>query len=82
MQEPGHSGLSSGTAVVVACVVVVGGGVGLGFCLAGGATLVLSQQIDPLLQVCVCGISTEGLSQNAAIILRRQKPGHLGRLEG
>lgn len=67
--------------MVVACVVVVDGAVGRGFCLEGAATLVLSQHIEPLLHVDVCGIRTEGLSQNAAIILSKQKPGHLGRFD-
>lgn len=38
----------------------------------------LSQQIEPLLQLDVFGITTDGRSQNAAIILSKQNPGQLG----
>lgn len=41
-------------------------------------TLVLSQQTEPRLQFMVLGIRMEGLSQNAAIMFSKQKPGHLG----
>lgn len=52
---------------------------GLGLTLGGDVMdLVLSQQTDPLLQFDVCGIRTDGLSQNAAIMFKRQNPGHLG----
>lgn len=75
MQDPGHSTLGS----IVVVVVVTGGwcGLGLGFDNVTTA-LVLSQQTDPRLQFDVCGIRTEGVSQKAAMMLRRQKPGHLG----
>lgn len=79
MHEPGHSSLGSGAAVVVgACVVVVGGGGGgrFGGGLVTGA-FVLSQQIDPRLQFAVCGMISDGRSQNAAIMLSIQNPGHL-----
>lgn len=51
MQDPGHSSLGSGIAVVVGggVVVVVLLVVGRGLCVTG--TLVLSQQTDPLLQL-------------------------------
>jgi len=81
MHDPGHSGRPSGGAGGVATVVVVGaGGRGLGFCVAcdGAAALVLSQHTEPCLQVDVYDTSTDGRSQNAAIRLSRQKPGHLG----
>lgn len=83
MHDPGHSGRSSGGAGGVATVVVVGaGGRGLGFCVAcavdGAAALVLSQHTEPCLHVDVYETSTDGRSQNAAIRLSRQKPGHLG----
>lgn len=58
---------------------VVTGYCGLGLGLACDAIdLVLSQQTDPLLQFDVCGIRTDGLSQNAAMIFSRQNPGHIG----
>lgn len=41
-------------------------------------TLVLSQQTEPRLQFMVLGIRMEGLSQNAAMMFNKQKPGHLG----
>lgn len=75
MQEPGHSGLGS-------TVVVVGGGwCGLGRGLAVDViALVLSQHTEPLLQLDVRGIRTEGLSQKAAMMLSKHRPGHLGRV--
>jgi len=39
---------------------------------------VLSQQTEPFAQLAVFWMTTEGLSQNAAMILSKQKPGHLG----
>lgn len=80
IQDPGHSGLGSGDefvvgATVVVCVGEFGLGLGLGVV---GADLVLSQQIEPLLQFDVCGINTDGRSQNAAIIFNKQKPGQRG----
>ena len=76
IQEPGHSSRGSGAGVVG------GGGVGLvgcgrGFCV--DAIRVLSQHTEPLLQLEVRGIRTEGRSQNAAIMFNKQNPGHLGR---
>lgn len=73
IQEPGQSGRSSGGGGVVVVVVVVG----LGLLVV--AALVLSQQTEPRLQFHVCGMSTLGRSQKAAMMLSRQKPGHLGR---
>lgn len=82
MHEPGHSGRPSGGGGGSVVVVVVGaGGRGLGFgaCAAdGAATRVLSQHTEPRLHVDVYDTSTDGRSQNAAIRLSRQKPGHLG----
>lgn len=80
-QVPGQSLLESGAAVDVggAIVVVVvesgrfGGGLLLIF-----VDRVLSQHTDPLLQLEVFGIKTEGRSQKAAIIYNIQNPGHLG----
>lgn len=43
-----------------------------------GAVLVLSQQIEPCLQLLVLWIIIEGRSQNAAIMLSRQNPGQRG----
>lgn len=63
-------------------VVVGAGGRGLGFCAVcegdGAAALVLSQHTEPRLHVDVYDTSTDGRSQNAAIRLSKQKPGHLG----
>lgn len=73
MHDPGHSG--RGSAVVVAGVEVCGLGFGRPDC---EAALVLSQQTEPLLHVEVWGISTDGRSQNAAMMLSRQYPGHFG----
>lgn len=82
MHEPGHSGRPSGGGGGMVVVVVVGaGGRGLGFCACaadGAATLVLSQHTEPRLHVDVYDMSTDGRSQNAAIRLSKQKPGHLG----
>lgn len=82
MHDPGHSGRPSGGGGAVVVVVVVGaGGRGLGFCAFaddGAATLVLSQHTEPRLHVDVYDTSTDGRSQNAAIRLSRQNPGHLG----
>lgn len=82
MHEPGHSGRPSGGDGGMVVVVVVGaGGRGLGFCVCEAdwvATLVLSQHTEPRLHVDVYDTSTDGRSQNAAIKLSRQKPGHLG----
>lgn len=74
MQEPGHGGRSSGRSVVVV-VVTWGRGRGFGVVLPGR---VLSQHSDPRGQLAVCGIKTAGRSQKAAIMLMRQKPGHVG----
>lgn len=52
------------------------GGLGLGF--GDECERVLSQQTEPLWQLDVLGIKTDGRSQKAAIILSKQKPGHLG----
>lgn len=82
MHDPGHSGrLSGGGGGMVVVVVVGAGGRGLGFCVCvvdWAAVLVLSQHTEPRLHVDVWEIKTDGRSQNAAIRLRRQKPGHLG----
>lgn len=75
MHDPGHSG--RGSIVVEVVVVNCCCGLGLGLDIVVAA-LVLSQQTDPLLQFDVCGIKTDGLSQNAAMIFNKQKPGHLG----
>lgn len=76
---PGHSSLGSGAGVVVVVVVVVvagrrGGGRGR----VVVETRESSQQTDPLLQFEVFGMITEGLSQKAAIIFSKQKPGQRG----
>lgn len=42
----------------------------------------LSQHTEPLEQVVGPDIKTEGLSQNAAIMLSKQKPGQRGTLGG
>lgn len=79
MHDPGHSSRGSGAAVVVGAwvVVVVGGGGGrFGAGLVTGA-LVLSQQMEPRLQLEVCGMISDGRSQNAAIMFSIQNPGHL-----
>lgn len=76
MHEPGHSSRGSGGDVVV------GGAVAFVVCGRGfwvDAIRLLSQQTEPLLQLDVLGIKTEGLSQNAAIMFSKQNPGHLGR---
>lgn len=76
IHEPGHSSRGSGGGVVV------GGSVGLVTCGRGfwvDAIRLLSQHTDPLLQFDVLGIKIDGRSQNAAMIFRRQNPGHLGR---
>lgn len=75
MQEPGHSGLGSTVVVVVTTGGCWGFGLGLGVTVAA---LVSSQHTVPPLQFDVCGIRTDGLSQNAAIIFKRQNPGHFG----
>lgn len=69
MHEPGHSGRGSGV------VVPSGNSCGFGFRVV---IRVLSQHIEPFLQLDVCGIRTEGLSQKRAIIFERQKPGQMG----
>ena len=79
MQVPGHSSRGSGAGVVVVVVVVVVTGR-----LGGGRGRVVveilesSQQTDPLLQLEVLGMITEGLSQKAAMMFRRQNPGQRG----
>lgn len=82
IQVPGQSSLKSGDNVVVDNVVVEGfverGRLGGGRVLILFVDRVLSQQTEPLLHVDVLGISTEGLSQKAAIIYSKQNPGHLG----
>jgi hypothetical protein len=83
IQDPGQSGRSSGGAgVVVVVVLVVAGGLGLGRGLDGvtpeAAPRVLSQHTEPLWQLDVWAIRTDGRSQNAAIMLMRQKPGQRG----
>lgn len=45
---------------------------------AADGAFVLSQHTEPRLHVEVLGTTTDGRSQNAAIRLSRQKPGHLG----
>lgn len=64
----------------------MGGGDEGGCLFCGGGlgepALELSQQTEPLAQVVGPEINTEGLSQKAAIILSKQKPGHLGILGG
>lgn len=72
MQEPGHSGRGS---TVVVVVVPFENSCGFGLTVV---TRVLSQHTEPFLQLDVCGIRTEGLSQKAAIIFNRQNPGHMG----
>lgn len=55
------------------------GGLGLGLGVVVVAfTFVVSQQIYPRLQSEVRGSKTDGLSQKAAIMWRRQYPGHGG----
>lgn len=79
MQVPGHSERGSGALVVGAIVVVVIGRlVGCGFCLVVLTDLELSQHTEPCLQFDVRDIKTEGRSQNAAIMLSKQNPGHRG----
>lgn len=79
MQVPGHSSRGSGMGVVVLVVaIVVAGRLGGGRGRVVVEILELSQQTDPLLQFEVFGMITEGRSQNAAIILRRQNPGQRG----
>jgi hypothetical protein len=89
IHDPGQSGLSSGGAavVVVVVVLVVAGGLGLGRGLDGvtpaAAPLlwwprVLSQHTEPLWQLDVWAIRTDGRSQNAAMMLMMQKPGQRG----
>lgn len=72
MHDPGHSSLGSGGAVAGGCVV----GGSWGGLLGGGPPLVLSQQMLPFLQEVVYGMTIEGRSQKAAMILSKQKPGH------
>lgn len=79
MQVPGHSSRGSGIGVVVVVVeAVVAGrrGGGRGRCVVD--ILESSQQTDPLLQFEVLGMITEGRSQNAAIMFKRQNPGQRG----
>lgn len=87
IQDPGQSGRSSGGAGVVVVEVVVAGGLGLGRGLdtvAPEATpplwwpRVLSQHTEPRWQLDVWAIRTDGRSQNAAMMLIRQKPGQRG----
>lgn len=79
IQVPGHSSRGSGIGVVVVVVeVVVAGRRGGGRGRAEDETLESSQQTDPLLQLEVFGIITEGRSQNAAMMFRRQNPGQRG----
>lgn len=73
MQLPGHSGL--GSTVVVVCGTMCGLGLGFGGLVAA---LVLSQHTEPFLQFDVCGMSTDGRSQKAAIMFSKQNPGHRG----
>lgn len=80
IQLPGHSERGSGDGLDVVLVVVMGtgvGGRGLGFIVVETIDLLLSQQMLPLSQD-VCEIKMEGRLQNAAIILRKQTPGHRG----
>lgn len=76
MHDPGHSSRGSGAPVVVTTGAAVGLRVGRGFGVVSAR--VLSQQTVPRLQFAVFDISTDGLSQNAAIIFNKQNPGHLG----
>jgi hypothetical protein len=71
----------------VVVVLVVAGGLGLGLGLDGVTPetppllwwpRVLSQHTEPLWQLDVWAIRTDGRSQNAAIMLMRQKPGQRG----
>lgn len=80
MQVPGHSALGSGALVVGAIVVVVTGRglVGCGRCLVELTVRELSQQTEPCLQFEVRESSTDGRSQNAAIMLSKQNPGQRG----
>lgn len=59
-------------------VVVVTGRLGGGRGRVVVEILESSQQTDPLLQFEVLGMITEGLSQKAAMMLRRQNPGQRG----
>lgn len=81
MHVPGHSSRGSGGRVVVGGRGVVGlvdgGRLGGGLVLMLLA-LVLSQHTEPLLQLEVFGIRTEGRSQKAAIMYSKQNPGHFG----
>lgn len=80
MQDPGHSGLESIDVVVIGIVVVIYWGLGLAVV---AATRVLSQQTEPFLQSEVLGISTDGRSQNAIMIMfGRQYPGQRGPKSG
>ena len=88
IQDPGQSVRPSGGAGVVVVVVLgVVGGVGLGRGLDGVTPdtppllwwpRVLSQQTDPRWQLDVWAMRTDGRSQNAAMMLMRQKPGQRG----
>lgn len=78
MHVPGHSDRGSGAVVVGATVDVIGRRVDWGLCFVVLTARVLSQHTDPCLQLDVREISTEGRSQNAAIMLSKQNPGHRG----
>lgn len=76
---PGHSSRGSGTGVVVVVVDwVVTGRLGGGRGRVVVDILESSQHTDPLLQFDVFGIMTEGRSQKAAMMFRRQNPGQRG----
>lgn len=63
---------------MVVVVVVVTGRLGGGRGRVVVDTRELSQHTDPLLQLDVRGMITDGRSQNAAMILSKQKPGQCG----
>lgn len=74
MQDPGHSSLGSGGEVYAGGCVVVGAGlrvVGRGLWVTN--VLVLSQQIEPLLQVVVLDITTERNNYIQLIVYRNWK---------
>lgn len=85
IHEPGHSSLGSGNGVFCitygACVGGGGGDDVGGYLTCGGGfgepARELSQQTEPLAQVVGLEINIEGLSQKAAMMLSKQKPGHL-----
>ena len=88
IQDPGQSVRPSwGAGVVVVVILALVGGLGLGRGLDGVTPdappllwwpRVLSQHTDPRWQLDVWAMRTDGRSQNAAMMLMRQKPGQRG----